>query len=194
MRAKDLPPFDALGRDLLVIHPVRRAASLVMPFVLAIAFFVLAAHSRWAEAIVSAMLLTFLTYGSISHDLVHRTLRLPPAVNEGFLCAIELLSLRSGHAYRLVHLHHHAQFPATDDLEGAAAGMTWWRALLDASRSSRGCGPSRFDEAAGIVFGSGGKPLLSLWCLSPRLWRPGGRSLRRSLRRSWSPGAGCFHS
>jgi beta-carotene hydroxylase len=131
MRAKDLPLFDVLGRDLLVIHPVRRARSLVMPFALVIAFFVLAEYGRWAEAIASAMLLTFLTYGSISHDLVHRTLRLPPAVNEGFLCAIELLSLRSGHAYRLVHLHHHAQFPATDDLEGAAAGMTWWRALLD---------------------------------------------------------------
>jgi beta-carotene hydroxylase len=131
MRNNNLPLFDALGRDLLVIHPVRRAVSLAMPFVLAIAFFVFAAYGRWAEAIASTMLLTFLTYGSISHDLVHRTLRLPPAVNEGFLCAIELVSLRSGHAYRLVHLHHHAQFPAIDDLDGAAAAMTWWRALLD---------------------------------------------------------------
>jgi beta-carotene hydroxylase len=48
-----------------------------------------------------------------------------------FLCAIELACLRSGHAYRLVHLHHHARFPAPDDLEGAAAAMTWWQALLD---------------------------------------------------------------
>ena len=131
MRDNDLPLFDVLGRDLLVIHPVRRAVSLAMPFVCVIAFFVFAAYGWWAEAIGGTMLLTFLTYGSISHDLVHRTLRLPPTANEGFLCAIELVSLRSGHAYRLVHLHHHAQFPAADDLEGGAAAMTWWRALLD---------------------------------------------------------------
>ena len=55
MRNNDLPPFDALGRDLLVIHPWRRAVSLAMPFVLAIALFVLAAYGRWAEAIASTM-------------------------------------------------------------------------------------------------------------------------------------------
>ena len=34
-------------------------------------------------------------------------------------------------AYRIVHLHHHAHFPAADDLEGSAAAMSWWRALLE---------------------------------------------------------------
>ena len=43
---------------------------------------------------------------------------------------MELLAFRSGHAYRVVHLHHHAHFPAEDDLEGAAAGMSWQQALL----------------------------------------------------------------
>jgi beta-carotene hydroxylase len=41
------------------------------------------------------------------------------------------LALRSGHAYRVSHFHHHAHFPAQDDLEGAAAKMSFIRALAD---------------------------------------------------------------
>jgi beta-carotene hydroxylase len=131
MRDAGFPTLDALGRDLLDVHVLRRAVSLATPFLLTTAFFLFAANQLWIASLVCTMLLTFLTYGSISHDLVHRTLRLPRASNEVLLCAIELLAFRSGHAYRSAHLNHHARFPAADDLEGAAAGMTWWRALLD---------------------------------------------------------------
>lgn len=131
MRDVAIPSLDRLGGDLLTVPMWRRTASLTTPFLLAIAFFVCTANRWWAESIVCTMLLTFLTYGSISHDLVHRTLRLPRVLNEVLLCAIELMALRSGHAYRVAHLHHHARFPAADDLEGAAAHMTWWRALID---------------------------------------------------------------
>jgi len=131
MRDADLPSLNLLGRDLLTVRKWRRAVSLTTPFLLTIAFFVFAASGLWIGSIGCTMLLTFLTYGSISHDLVHRTLRLPPSLNEALLCAIELVSFRSGHAYRVVHLNHHARFPALDDLEGSAAGMPWWRALLD---------------------------------------------------------------
>jgi beta-carotene hydroxylase len=82
-------------------------------------------------ALACPVLLSFLTYGSISHDLVHRNLRLPKWLNEVLLSAIELLAFRSGHAYRVVHLHHHARFPAEDDLEGSAAKMTFVRSLLE---------------------------------------------------------------
>jgi len=104
---------------------------LATPFLLVLLFFAFAGRGLWLGSLGCAVLLSFLTYGSISHDLVHATLRLPRAVNEVLLSAIELAALRSGHAYRIVHLHHHARFPAADDLEGAAAGMSWWRALLD---------------------------------------------------------------
>jgi beta-carotene hydroxylase len=126
-----LPSLDLLGRDLLVVPAWRRAASLVTPFLLAIAFFVCAGNRFWTASIGCTTLLTFVTYGSMSHDLVHRTLRLPAVLNEGLLCAIELIAFRCGHAYRITHLNHHKRFPAVDDLEGAAAHMTWWRALLD---------------------------------------------------------------
>lgn len=88
-----------------------------------------AACGWWPLAIVSMMGLSFVTYGSTSHDLVHRSLRLPRRVNDALLSLIELLSLRSGTAYRLSHLHHHRHLLAEDDLEGAAAHGTFWQAL-----------------------------------------------------------------
>ena len=130
-RPEELPTLNALGRDLLEVPRWRRAVSLVAPFALTAAFFLLTAHGWWLPALLCPAMLSFLTYGSTSHDLVHRNLRLPPALNEALLCAVELLAFRSGHAYRTVHLNHHAHFPDEDDLEGAAARMSLPRALLD---------------------------------------------------------------
>jgi beta-carotene hydroxylase len=125
------PSLDDLGRDLLVVPLWQRVLSLATPFVLVALFFVLTAQGEWLAALACPVLLTFLTYGSISHDLVHGTLKLPRWLNDVLLSLIELLAFRSGHAYRMVHLHHHARFPAEDDLEGAAAKMTFWRAALE---------------------------------------------------------------
>ena len=127
----DLPTLDALGRDLLRVPAWRRAISLIAPFVLTALFFVLAQQQQWLAALACPILLSFLTYGSISHDLVHRNLGLPKWLNETLLMLIELLAFRSGHAYRAVHLHHHASFPAEDDLEGSAAKMSFFRAAIE---------------------------------------------------------------
>jgi beta-carotene hydroxylase len=90
------------------------------------------AHFRlWPLAVLCLMYLSFATYGSISHDLVHRTLGTPRRWNEFFLTVIELLAFRSGHAYRFTHLHHHARFPHDDDIEGAAARMSFLRTLAE---------------------------------------------------------------
>ena len=130
-RPNDLPSLEVLGRDLLQVSWQRRALFLASPFVLTAAFFLLALSGWWPVTLVCPVLLSFLTYGSISHDLVHRSLRLPTWLNKGLLTATELLAFRSGHAYRSVHLNHHAHFPDADDLEGAAAQMSWFQALLD---------------------------------------------------------------
>ncbi len=130
-RPSELPSLDFLGRDLLDVARWRRVCSLVLPFGLTAAFFALTARGWWLPALACPVLLSFLTYASTSHDLVHRNLRLPPWLNETLLGGMELLAFRSGHAYRAVHLNHHAHFPDEDDLEGAAAGMSWPRALLD---------------------------------------------------------------
>jgi beta-carotene hydroxylase len=132
MRGNDgLPSLDTLGRDLLVLPAWRRAISLSLPFLLVACFFVSAINGLWLAALACPVILSFITYGSISHDLVHRTLALPRWLNEPLLCAIELMALRSGHAYRFTHLHHHAHFPADDDIEARAARMSFVGALLD---------------------------------------------------------------
>ncbi len=56
------------------------------------AYLLFAILGWWPVAVVSMMGLSFVTYGSTSHDLVHRTLRLPPRLNDTLLCLIELLS------------------------------------------------------------------------------------------------------
>ena len=116
-----LPTLQNLGTDLLGVTPLRLCLTLGLPF-LATASYCLFAHVRWWPAAVGAvMVLSFVTYGSSSHDLVHRTLGLPRALNDVLLSLIEALSLRSGTAYRLSHLHHHAHLLAADDIEGSAA-------------------------------------------------------------------------
>lgn len=126
-----LPSLADLGPDLLRINWFQRVSTLLIPFACVTLYVTFASFRLWPLAVLTLMYLSFATYGSISHDLVHRTLGLPRRVNELFLTTIELLALRSGHAYRLAHLHHHARFPHDDDIEGAAAKMSFFRTLLE---------------------------------------------------------------
>lgn len=125
------PSIAELGTDLLRISTFQRIWTLLIP-PLCVAGYVLLAHFRlWPLAVAILVYLSFATYGSISHDLVHRTLGLPRWINELALALIELTAFRSGHAYRLAHLHHHARFPHDDDIEGAAANMSFLRTLAE---------------------------------------------------------------
>lgn len=54
-----------------------------------------------------------------------------------FLCVVELLALRSGHAYQAAHLNHHARFPHRDDIEATAARRSWLNELFQ-TRAFRG--------------------------------------------------------
>ncbi len=129
--ATQFPSITEIGSDLLQISSTRRALTLLTPFACVAAYFFAAYFQLWPVAVLVLMYLSFVTYGSISHDLVHRTLSLPRHWNDFFLTTIELLAFRSGHAYRLAHLHHHARFPHDDDIEGAAAKMSFGRTLLE---------------------------------------------------------------
>ena len=117
--------------DLVPISNWQRVVTLALPFGCAALYFAFAYLGWWVPAVGVLMALSFLTYGSTSHDLVHGSLGIGRRANSFFLCVIELLALRSGHAYRLAHLHHHARYPAPDDIEGAAAGMTLLGALRE---------------------------------------------------------------
>ncbi len=126
-----LPPLREIAGDLTRLGRVRLVWSLVLPFVWAGLYFLFAEWRWWPVAVACLVCLSFVTYGSISHDLVHANLGLRKWINDAWLTVIELLALRSGHAYRLAHLHHHALYPHDDDIEGAAAKMTLVRTLLE---------------------------------------------------------------
>jgi beta-carotene hydroxylase len=126
-----VPSLAELGVDLLRVTAFQRLTSVTLPFLCVAAYFVFASFRLWPLAVLTLMYLSFITYGSISHDLVHRTLGLPRRWNEVLLSLIELFAFRSGHAYRLVHLHHHARFPHDDDIEGAAAKMSFARTIAE---------------------------------------------------------------
>jgi beta-carotene hydroxylase len=116
-----LPSLKELGDDLLCVTAPRRLMTLSLPFAAMASYALFAWLRQWPFAVLSVMALCFVTYGSTSHDLVHHTLRLPQHFNNFLLSLIELLSLRSGTAYRLSHLHHHQHLLATDDIEGSVA-------------------------------------------------------------------------
>jgi beta-carotene hydroxylase len=126
-----LPALREFAGDLTHIGRLRLVWSLALPFIW-IALYVLFATWRWWPlAVMCLICLSFVTYGSISHDLVHGNLGLRRWINGFCLTFIELLAVRSGHAYRMAHLHHHALFPHDDDIEGAAARMSLARSLLE---------------------------------------------------------------
>ena len=113
-----VPPLRVLGADLVRLSRSRRLASVILPFACAGAYFGCAFAGWWPAAVPALVALSFFTYPSTSHDLVHRSLGMSGRTNEVLLCVVELLALRSGHAYRAVHLHHHARFPAAGEIPG----------------------------------------------------------------------------
>src|SRR5690242_9347406 len=99
-----LPSLRDLGLDLLQLTRFQRAPTVFIPFACVAFYAVLASLGSWPLAVLTLMYRRFATYGSISHDLVHRTLGLPRRLNDVFLTLIDLLAFRSGHAYRLADL------------------------------------------------------------------------------------------
>ena len=125
------PSLESLGPELLRTSRARLAIALASPFVMVALFWIFAAAGFWPGAVAAIMGLSFFSYGSTSHDLVHRNLGLPARVNDALLSLIEALTLRSGHAYRITHLRHHARFPDAEDQEGSPAHRSLVAALLE---------------------------------------------------------------
>ena len=127
----DKPTIKVLGEDLLKLSVTKLLLTLLLPFLFFGLYFLFASQEYWIPAILCTMAFSFTTYGSTSHDLVHKNLGLNNTLNEFLLSLIEGLALRSGHAYRLSHLHHHNRFPHEDDIEGAASKMTFIGSLWE---------------------------------------------------------------
>lgn len=125
------PRLSDLGADLLRLTAWQRTRAIAWPFAAFSAYWIFAWSERWILAVLSLVVLSFVTYGSTSHDLVHGNLGLKRLPNDLLLTVIELISLRSGHAYQAAHLNHHARFPHDDDIEGRPARMSLIGALLE---------------------------------------------------------------
>src|SRR2546421_5325947 len=116
-----MPSVHDLGVDLLRTTRWQRVRTLATPFLCLAAYLAFVTVGWWTCAVLSVLALNFFTYASTSHDLVHRSLGLSRRWNDLWLCTLELLALRSGHAYQAAHLQHHARYPHSDDVEGAAS-------------------------------------------------------------------------
>lgn len=125
----NLPSLASLGQDLLHLGRLRKWCSIVLPFACVACYFWFADYRIWPVAVLFTAAYTFYSYGSTSHDLVHGNLGLPRWLNHTLLSLVELIGLRSGHAYRAAHLHHHARFPHNDDVEATAAHGSLLKAL-----------------------------------------------------------------
>lgn len=126
-----LPDLTDLAPELASLPRWEVVLSLLTPWGCLTIYILAALAGWWLLAILGVVMLSFFTYGSVSHDLVHGNLGLSHRLNNLLLCLTELLAVRSGHAYQMAHLHHHARYPADDDVEGAASGMSLARTLVE---------------------------------------------------------------
>lgn len=83
-----------------------------------------------------AALGVFMLAFAVTHDAAHGALGMSRRATNVVLAIGGIAIGTSGHALRLMHMRHHAHELAPDDLEGAAARMTFWQALAHAPRLS----------------------------------------------------------
>ena len=72
----------------------------------------------------------FLTGLRLVHNAFHSALGLSNSLTHGILWIMSLVMLGSMHAVRFNHLRHHRFMLREGDVEGRAAEMPAWRALL----------------------------------------------------------------
>ncbi len=113
-----LPRLRELGTDLIRLNNYQIFWTIFKPFLFSFLTFLFFMSEFYSLSIIALVALQFNTYVSSSHDLVHNALRLPKRWNEVLLFLLELLSLRSGNAFKVSHLNHHRCFPGHDDFEG----------------------------------------------------------------------------
>lgn len=125
------PSIVELGPDLLNLSWVQLFVTLITPVFFFGLYWIFAFQGYWVAAVLCTMALSFSTYGSTSHDLVHENLKINKTFNLILLSFTEAICFRSGHAYKLSHLYHHKRYPHEDDVEGSASRMTFFRSLIE---------------------------------------------------------------
>ena len=127
----ELPTKNEVTRLLKPLGVIEIFFTIARPFIFFVSFFFFCQHNLPFLAFISVVLMSFFTYPSLSHELVHQNLCLGKHLSQFLLSLLEGLMLRSGESYRLVHLKHHACFPhPNEDLEGRASYSSLLVAIL----------------------------------------------------------------
>ncbi len=106
--------------------------TILKPVCCVILYFTFFHYALYPLALFSVVYLSFITYGSSSHELVHSNTKFSETTSRNILSIIELIMLRSGTVYKHVHLNHHKKFPDfNNDPEGQASYFSLFRTLLE---------------------------------------------------------------
>ncbi len=129
---KNLPSIKIIKSQLKPISPIEKWMVVINPLLTISLYFIFCWLKWYSLAFLSLCYLSFVTYGSCCHDLVHANFGMSRKLCNFWLSFIEILLMRSGTTYRVTHLNHHQFYPDFDkDPEGRASYYTLFRTLLE---------------------------------------------------------------
>jgi Fatty acid desaturase len=154
-----IPALDSLGDDLLTTSRRQRRPALARPFI-GIAVYGLASYTHLWWLTPFLVFLIFVAVVTVTHDVVHGSLRLWRRQSDWALFATGAVLLESGHAYRATHLRHHLVFPSPTDPEDDPARLTLFGAILSIPKcpatTCRSCLVGSTSLSGGPASGPGG--------------------------------------
>jgi len=118
-----------MWRDLVPVIRLEILGELLLPLTW-LASSLLAAGCGYYVIALGLSFMFFLTGLRLVHNAFHSALGLSRRLTDGVLCVMSLVMLGSMHAVRFNHLRHHRLMLGDGDVEGRAAEMPAWRALL----------------------------------------------------------------
>ncbi|HEY1758700.1 MAG TPA: fatty acid desaturase [Bryobacteraceae bacterium] len=116
-------------RDLVSVTRFEIVEELLLPLAWLAVSLLVASYGHFAIALGLSFMF-FLTGLRLVHNAFHSALGLSGRLTNGILWVMSLTMLGSMHAVRFNHLRHHRLKLGEGDVEGRAAEMPAWRALL----------------------------------------------------------------
>ncbi len=118
-----------MWRDLVPVAWPEMIVELLLPLSWLVASLLVAGRGHYWIALGLSFMF-FLTGLRLVHNAFHSALGLSNLFTSGVLWVMSLVMLGSMHAVRFNHLRHHKLMLSEGDVEGRAAEMPAWRALL----------------------------------------------------------------
>jgi fatty acid desaturase len=116
-------------RDLVPVTRLEIGGELLLPIVWLAGSLLIAERGSYAMALGLSFMF-FLAGLRVVHNAFHSALGLSGLLTGGVLWIMSLMMLGSMHAVRFNHLRHHKLMLGDGDVEGRAAEMPGWRAIL----------------------------------------------------------------